>query len=300
MTSGIRFKHRLEFAALKLALSLFGAPSLERASAMGAAFCGFVGPRLGVTNRARKNLERAFPGMEKAEQDAIIKAVWRNLGRNIAEYAHLDKFQYPPYREGLEIAGTAHLAALQDKGGVFVSGHFANWEIAALIGRLNGVEGGGLYRHANNPLVNEWTLALRARAIGQVQIAKGQAGMREIIRLLRAGKSVFMLTDQKMNDGIETTFFGHKVKSTAAPAGLAVRYGVPIFPVSLERLGESVRFRLTVHAPLYANADADDVSEVLRLTQAINDFLEAEIRARPGQWFWLHNRWPMKKIKKRR
>jgi lauroyl/myristoyl acyltransferase len=37
----------------------------------------------------------------------------------------------------------------------------------------------------------------------------------------------------------------------------------------------------------------------MRLTQLLNDHLEAQIRSRPHEWLWLHNRWPEWEIAQR-
>lgn len=188
--AGKALRHKLEAMALKAALGLFGALPLERASAFGAFIAGTLGPRLGVTNRARANMARAMPELAPAEREAIIKKMWRNLGRTIGEYAHLHEFQLPAHRGKLGLSGTENLSVMEerDKGAIFISGHFGNWEIAPLIGRLYGLEGAEIYRHANNPYVDEWMVGLRARAITPLQIPKGSKGAREILKVLKEKK----------------------------------------------------------------------------------------------------------------
>ncbi len=72
---------------------------LPVASAVGGWFARTVGPRVGVSNRARKNLRRAMPELSEARIEEIVRGMWDNLGRVIAEYPHLGKFQvYDPER----------------------------------------------------------------------------------------------------------------------------------------------------------------------------------------------------------
>jgi len=156
---------------------------------------------------------------------------------------------------------------------------------------LNGLTGGEVYRHANNPTIDNWITRLRSRAIFPVQIPKGPKGARDLIRVVRAHGFICMLVDQKMNDGIEATLFGRKAMSPSAPGTVATRYGIPIMPVSIKRTG-GVHFEQVFHDPIKVNPDADPHLETARITQVLNDFLEAEIRANPSQWLWLHNRWP--------
>ena len=287
-----KFTRLLEYAALRTALGFFGAMNVDRASALGGWLGRTVGPRVGVTNRARRNIALAMPELGKDEIERIVTGMWDNLGRTIAEYAHLPLFAKPEERHRVEVVHAEMLRALahSGNGGVFVSGHFANWEILPVVMQFEGLEGGEVYRHANNPYVNDWLIRLREKVTKAVQIPKGGPGARIIVRLMKENKFVAMLTDQKMNDGIETTFFGHRAMSTAAPAGLAVRYNDPVVPAWIERL-EGASFRVTVYDPITARPDADPAADVLRITQELNDFLEARIRERPEQWLWLHDRW---------
>jgi KDO2-lipid IV(A) lauroyltransferase len=285
--------HLLEYAALKASLALFGVMGLDRASAAGGSLARFVGPKLGVSRRARANVRRAMPELSPEEVERIVVDMWENLGRTIGEYAHLERFGRPEERRRIDVvdAGTLRAMAEAECGGVIVSGHFANWELLPVVMQLEGLEGGEVYRHANNPFVNEWMVSLRQRATGgATQIPKGGAGARVIVKLMREDKFVAMLTDQKMNDGVEARLFGLRAMTAGAPAGLAVRYNVPVVPVGIERL-DGAHFRITVFDPITARPDAEPFAETLRITQEINDFLEARIRERPHEWLWLHNRW---------
>ena len=285
------FRYRLEAAAAILPLGLFRLLGLERASAFSGWLLGTIGPHVGVTRRARKNIERTMPELTSEEVDQIIRDMWENVGRTIAEYAHLDKFREPAHRSRVTVKGLDRVQALKDQGAMLVSGHFANWELMPLAVHLNGFEGGEIYRHANNPTVNTWITELRARAIHPVQIPKGPKGARDVIRIVRKKGFICMLVDQKMNDGIEATFFGLKAMTPSTPGSMATRYGIPIVPATIRRTG-GVHFEQEFHAPIFANPDADPHEETARITQVLNDFLEAEIRANPAQWLWMHNRWP--------
>lgn len=292
MASKGSFKHLFEYAALRAALGFFGMMDLDRASDVGGGLARFVGPKLGITNRARKNIRLAMPELLPGEVERIVIDMWENLGRTIAEYAHLERFGRPEERHRIDVvnAGTLRSVAGSGNGGVFVSGHFANWELLPVVMRFENIEGGEVYRHANNPLVNDWMVGLRARLTSAVQIPKGGAGARIIVRLLRDEKFIAMLVDQKMNDGVEAKMFGLRSMTTAAPAGLVVRYNVPVVPACIERV-KGAHFRVTVYDPVTTHPDTDPVAEVVRITQELNDFLEARIRERPHEWLWLHDRW---------
>lgn len=294
-------KYMAEYAALRLAIGFFGSMPIDRASAFGGWLGRTIGPALGVSKKARRNIGIAMPEIGQDEVERIISGMWDNLGRTIAEYAHLPSFAEQGERHRLEVihAECLRSIAASGNGAVIVSGHFANWEMLPAVMQFEGLHGGEVYRHANNPYVNEWLIGLRRKVTQAVQIPKGGAGARVIVRLMMEKKFVAMLTDQKLNDGIEARFFGLRAMTTGAPAGLAVRYGDPIVPTFIERL-DGAKFRVTVYDPIVARPGADPAAEVLRITQEINDFLEARIRERPEQWLWLHDRWSEKQWTQRK
>ena len=89
----LRFRHPIEALGAALFFGVFGVLPLDWASAVGGALARAVGPRLGITKRARLNLTRALPALSEAEVTRIITAMWDNLGRVAAEYPHLRKIR---------------------------------------------------------------------------------------------------------------------------------------------------------------------------------------------------------------
>ena len=132
---------------------LFRVLPLDRASALGGWIGRTVGPWLPNSARARRNLTRAFPEKGRAEIDAILRGMWDNLGRTIAEYPHLEQIG----RERIEVVGIEHVDMLREDGkaGILVSGHLANWEVQSVASRMLGLELGVVYRAPNNPIVGE-------------------------------------------------------------------------------------------------------------------------------------------------
>jgi len=267
---------------------------LRTASTLG----GFIGRnifyRVGpIMNRARENLRAAFPEKSVAEIEQIVLEMCDNLGRTVAEYAHLDKFSVHGPDPRLEVAHRelSDAAVASGKGVMFFSGHFANWEVMPIVARQLGYEGGEVYRPPNNPMVDRWLVMQRTRNGPADQIAKGPQGTRKIFTLLRRGKSVFLLADQKTNEGIAAPFFGREAMTTPAPAMLALKLGSVLLPASAERL-PGPRFRMTVEPPLAFTPSGDQERDVHALTCLINDAVEKMVRARPSQWLWIHRRWP--------
>jgi KDO2-lipid IV(A) lauroyltransferase len=290
---GLRLRYRLEAAGFFLLMALFRLMGVDLASAAGGLLGRMVFYRTRLTARARANLTAAYPEKNTDQIEAILQEMWDNLGRVVAEYAHLDKLSLNGSHPRIEIAniGIADRVLAQGRGILFVSGHFGNWEVMPLAAYQHGVEGGEVYRPVNNPLVDRWIVEQRRKNGPKDQITKGAQGTKRIFTLLRAGKAIFMLVDQKTNEGLPVPFFRRTAMTTAAPAVLALKLDAIVVPISNERLN-GARFRLTVHDPIAFAPTGDHDRDVLALTARINQIIEQCVRSRPSQWLWIHRRWP--------
>ncbi len=282
----------LQAAAVWLGLALFGALSIDRASAVGGWLGRTIGPRLGVTRTAERNLRRAFPERDEAEIAAIVRGMWDNLGRVAAEYVHLGEIQVYGDDGRVEVVGVEHVDRLREDGagGIFFGAHLGNWEITALGAIQNGLPLSLIYRAANNPIVERLLQKIRA-PLGGVHYPKGAEGAKELIATLRRDDHLAMLVDQKLNDGIAVPFFGRDAMTAPALAQLALKFRCPIVPARCERLG-GARFRLTAYPPMTLPDTGDRHADVAETMRRVNALLEEWIRARPEQWLWLHRRWP--------
>jgi KDO2-lipid IV(A) lauroyltransferase len=289
--NSVGWAYRAEAWLARLLFGGFGLLPLDRASALGGTVARRIGPRLGVSKRARINLRRAMPELGEAEIAAIIAGMWENLGRVAAEYPHLRRIEVFAGDGRVETHGLEHVdrALASGRRLILFSGHLGNWEIAALAAGQYGLDVAQIYRAANNPLVDR--LIGRLRGDRGELIPKGAVASRRAVAALRRGGHLSMLVDQKLNDGIAVPFFGRDAMTAPALALFALRYDCDVLPVRIERI-QGARFRLTVHPPLALPKSGDRDADILGLTTEVNRTLEGWIREQPEQWFWLHRRWP--------
>ena len=282
----------LEGAAARLLLLLFGALPLDRASAAGGRLARLIGPRLPVSNVARRNLGHAFPEKSADQIEAVVLGMWDNLGRVAAEYAHLGEIDVTDPNGRVEVVGIENVELLRDDGisGIFFSAHLGNWEIASLGAIQNGVPLTQIYRAANKPHMETLLRSLRA-PVGGINFPKGAAGAKQLIKALRRGEHLGMMIDQKLNEGIAVPFFGRHAMTAPALAQLALKFACPVVPARVERL-DGAHFRLTVYPPLELPRSGDRQADITAIMARINALIEDWIRARPEQWLWLHRRWP--------
>ena len=233
-------------------MGLFRILGVDRASALG----GFIGrnllARTRVTRRARDNLAAAYPEMSASEIDAIITEMWDNLGRTVAEYAHLDAFRMTGDDPRIEVTGLDHVEAraCERQGDHLPFRPFRQLGNHADHGRrLRRSKAALSIVRSTIPMSTAGWSRQRTRNGPAEMISKGAQGTRRIFTLLRGGKSIFILVDQKTNEGIPVPFFGRVAMTTPAPAVLALKLGAVLLPVSNERVG-GARFRVTVHQPI--------------------------------------------------
>ena len=268
---------------------------LDEASNAGAKFARTLGPITSAHKTARYNMRLAFPRITPQEERELLDAMWDNLGRVVGEFPHLAAMKLfedgsRARFEGLDIldryVGTG-------QAGVFISGHFANWEVmpAAIVRR--GVDCRVTYRPANNVWVDDTIVQARADYGVRLFAPKGPSGGVSLMRILAKGGSVAMMNDQKYETGVEAPFFGHACKTADGPARLAHRFKAPLQTMSVRRQ-TGAHFQVAIQEPMWMDFDAPLESEVVKTVHRINRFIEDQVIAAPEQWFWVHARWPKK------
>lgn len=286
-----RLLHYLQVVAVLPVWGLFRVLPVGVASALGSALLRLVGPLTKPHRIATDNLRRAFPEKSEAEIKAILRGMWDNLGRNVGELPHLATIADP--RNGrVEVIGAENVMAARDDGrpGLFVAGHFANWELMPFTSKQVGMPLHVFYRAPNNPLVDALFRKIHAGGNGEL-LPKGREGARRGLELLRAGEHLGVLADQKMNDGLAVPFFGRDAMTAPALAQLAVKFDAPVFPIVIVRTG-GCHFRVIVEPPLPMIRTADGKADLQASMRQVNGRLEDWIRTHPEQWLWVHRRWP--------
>ena len=290
---------RLSGLAIRCAIAGMRRLDPVRCSNAGGWIARLVGPLLPVSRIGLANLAMAFPDMDDRQRRRVLRGVWDNLGRTVAELPHLARFARTVARPGAgpgwDVVGEEHLAALQATGGqaLFFSGHLGNWEMVLPIASALGLDVCGVYRAASSRVVDAQVQAMRQAALtGRVRMfAKGAQGARLALAHLGRGGSLGLLVDQKMNDGVAVPFFGRDAMTAPALAQFALRFAAPVMPVHVVRLGPA-RFRMVCEPPLPVVRTGDRAADTLAILRAMNQTLERWIREDPASWLWLHRRWP--------
>ena len=224
--------------------------------------------------------------MSRFERDKIIKNMWKNYGMTFVEYIYLDFFR--KNNSHIQIMGEKNLsiAIKRNKPVIFVSGHFANYELMSMEITKKDIKLATIYRPLNNYFINPLMEFLRKRYVCKNQIKKGVKGVREAIEYLNKQYSIALMIDQRVSEGEKINFFNKPAFTTTLPAQLALKYDLSIIPVYIERINDNyfkIEFLDEIKAADYKNK--------IVLSEKLNNVLEKMILRNPNQWIWTHNRW---------
>ena len=241
---------------------------------------------------ALEHLALAFPERDAAFRRRTARAAFISLVQSGLEVAAAAQLQ-PRLAEYVQLSegDRALLAAAHAEGNgvLFASCHLGNWELLARRVLLEGYPCGTVAREAQDPRLT--ALLEKAHAeVGLTTLWRGRPGLaKELLKLLRTSAFVGMLIDQDTAvQGVFVPFFGRPAHTARAVGDLAVRLGAPVVFGCIHR--EGTRHRVVLRRiPVPATGDRE--ADALAVTAAATAAIEAEVRARPDEWVWMHRRW---------
>ncbi|MBF91376.1 MAG: lauroyl acyltransferase [Rickettsiales bacterium] len=238
---------------------------------------------------AISNLNRIFPKKSIKEKKKIIRKMWFHFGRIIGEYPHLKKIKVFE-NSNIDIKNLQNLInpLKKNKNCIFFSAHLGNWELTSHPLTQSGFKIHFIYRAPNNKYV-EWLLRKIRLDYGVNLIKKGQEGAKDCIKALKNNESLGMLIDQKMNDGIQSKFFGTNVMTAPAIAKLALKFKCSIIPAVCTRI-KGTKFKIEYFEQIEYKK-LREIKNENEILSYLNKYIERWIKKNPEQWLWIHNRW---------
>ena len=233
-----------------------------------------------------QNLKIFDQDLSKIKRDQIIKGMWENYGKTFIEYVYLNKLR--ENKSQITISGEQNLKKIinDNKPVIFVSGHFANFELMSMEITKNKIPLATIYRPLNNFFLNPFMEFVRRKYVCENQIKKGINGVREAIEYIKKNYSIALMIDQRVSEGEKINFFNKMAYTTTLPAQLALKYNLSIIPVFIKR-NDNNNFRIE----FYNEIKSSEYNNKIKLTEKLNNVLESMISKNPNQWIWTHNRW---------
>ena len=245
-----------------------------------------IGPMVKSKKTIEKNL-KIFKNDGKLIKDDIIKLMWSNYGKTFTEYMFLKKFLKKS--DHIKIKGEEILNDIisQKKQVIFVSGHFANFELMSMELTKKNIKLATIYRPLNNFFLNPLMEYLRKKYICRNQVQKGIKGLKETISYIKNGFNIALMVDQRLSEGIKSKFFGEDALTTTLPAQLVNRFNLEIVPIYIRRLNNN-NFEMEIIKPISFKKSMNTKEQI---TDRLNVLIENLILRDPSQWIWTHNRW---------
>ena len=245
-----------------------------------------IGPFFRSKKIINKNLKIFSSKISNIDNKKIVKEMWKNYGMTFIEYVFLKKLR--ENSSHITVKGEDNFLKIiaSKKPVIFVSGHFANFELMSMEITKKKVQLATIYRPLNNYFLNPFMEYLRKKYVCENQIKKGINGVRDVIEFLKKNYSIALMIDQRVSEGDKINFFGQEALTTTLPAQLAKKFDLDIIPVFIKRTFDNnfiIEFYKPINNKNYANK--------IELSEELNRILEEMIVRNPSQWIWTHNRW---------
>jgi Kdo2-lipid IVA lauroyltransferase/acyltransferase len=241
---------------------------------------------------ALRNLQNAFPEMDKQRREQIAFLSFQNISATFVEMPWLQNITKEGIKKRVFIDNLDLLEQLRErkKGIVFLTAHFGSWELAVqAIAAYTDIQVSAIAKPQSNPLVdrtiNRW------RELYGVKVVPMGVSVREILRTLQQGGLIALAADQTApKESVSVDFFGRQVPTFQGPSVFCLKTGAPIVLGCAVRQENGNYIMHLVHVPSDDLVGFSD-EHVLALTQRQVRMTEEIIRQYPEQWMWMHKRW---------
>jgi len=286
-------RYFLEFILVIFFFLIFRIIGLNLSSKLGEIIGKYFGPIFRKEAIAKKNIIIAFPNIDETSINQIIDGMWKNIGRIFAEFIHINKFSLlDKEKNKIVFINKNNLQILKNnnKPIVFFSGHFSNFELMAKCLRELEFNIGAIYRPLNNIFLNPIMEFIRKKYICSIQIEKGSAGTKKLIKHISTNNPLALMIDQRLSSSIRVPFFNQPATTTTTPAQLAIKYDALLVPVFLKRL-KKTNYEFFIEEPLEVKKTNNYENDIFNITAIMNKKIEEFIKVDPASWLWSHDRW---------
>ncbi|MDC0328545.1 lysophospholipid acyltransferase family protein [Candidatus Pelagibacter sp.] len=281
-------KYFFQFLVIIIFFLIFKLIGYKKASTFSGFIVSFFGPFFRSKKLVISNISRALPFKNSDEILMIQNKMWSNYGRILSDYVFMKNFRKNTLNNNLKIEGKEILENIKKDGSpvIFISGHFINFELMAMEIEKSGIKLAAIYRPLNNIFINYIMEFIRKKYICKNQIKKGLTGIRQVLKLFKKDYSIALMIDQRVSEGIKSTFFNKEAFTTTIPAQLVKKFDCKIVPIYIQSV-DQFNYKLTVNNPI----NFEKTETIQSITDKLNIILEKMILKNPEQWIWSHNRW---------
>ena len=281
--------NQLEFFGFRILIFIFKLLPFKLSRSFLANVASFIAFHFNIRrDLAFTEIKNSFPNYSDKKINNIIKEMYKNLGKMAAEmyFIEVEKLFPEIEAENFEYLQEAYN---HDKGVVFASGHFGNWENSGQYIASKGIKISAIIKKQRNPLFDKYTRELRTK-LG-VNLIYSRGVLKSIVSALRDKQMIALMIDQDAKkNGLLLPFLGREASTFTGPARFAIKLNSPIvFGITLRNPDDSLK--IIFDKPIYPQDFAEHENAIEEITKMLNSRLEYYVRKYPSQWFWVHNRW---------
>jgi KDO2-lipid IV(A) lauroyltransferase len=245
---------------------------------------------------ARDNIARAFPGTPKVVVEAMVRGMYKAMGKNSLDALRLTRQTKEQVLESCLVSGEEHLrmALARGRGVLAITGHIGAWELLGAYLSDKGYRLSVIARRLSNETLNRMLIDLRRRH-GIESIYRGNTVVAGY-RVLRRGEVLGMLIDMNIDtDGFMVPFFGRPAWTTSGPAVFALRSGAAVVPMAIHMQPGGTHHITILPEIGHPPEDMPERKRQELLTIDMTEAIERLVRLYPQQWAWMHERWRVRK-----
>ena len=264
------------------------------------AFSLFLGRRLGDSifffdrrhrALAASNIKKSgVTGNYPREIARLTRQTYQAFGQNLVEISFLPHINKKYLEKYVQIENRHYIAEAfaRGKGVIFLIVHEGNWELSNIICANLGFPFVLFVRDQGfpklNALLNTYRLKQGAKLIHK------QAGVRELIEVLKSNQSIGMTTDQGGKKGELVKFFGKTAAMSTGAVKLALKYDCAIIPTYYTRL-RGPYTKVILDSIFTATKGTDQKNDLKENLQRLIIIYESYLRQYPQEYLWSYKIW---------
>ena len=237
---------------------------------------------------ALRNLALCLPQLSPAQRSRLAREHFQWLGRSILERGLLWYAPTQRLKRLIHVVGDVQLAERSERAVMWLVPHFMALDVAGVATQLFQAKWvASIYQQQSEPTLDDAVRRGRLR-FGQAEVFPRSDSARPLMRAVRAGAAFFNLPDMDFGarDAAFVPFFGVQAATLLAPSRMARAMNMVVQPVVAQMLPGGQGYRVTFLEPWSDFPSADALADTAR----INRWIEAQVRANPTQYLWVHKR----------
>ena len=255
---------------------------LRMSERMGSNIIGFLGPRISTQKTVLKNISIVLPNNTAEENIALSKKLWAHIGINLSHALQPDN---KDLTLNTKITGLENLKNAHDKGKgiILLSAHIGVWDVGVMTVRNEIGTCDTVYRPIENPFLNKWIEKFRLRVHTKLIKKSPRSGL-AILKSLKQGNVVTMMSDQKMWGCTKAPFFGKDAECADGAVRIGYKTSTPVIPARSKYTPQGCEIIFEPAMVLSGDLRQDTIQ--------MNDIFERWILDTPEQYYnFTHKKW---------